>query len=95
MASSAGQPSLVPILPPAPHEPVAQAIILRLSESSLAALRELVRSGLLDKPGPPTVQLELNDAGPSVRRAWADLSTAAPFASGRLPALSPAEARCR
>jgi hypothetical protein len=67
MASHAGQPSLVPILPPAPHEPVAQAVVLRLSESSLDALRELVRSGLLDKPGSPSIQLELNAAGPSVR----------------------------
>lgn len=65
-ASAASQPTLVPILPPAPHEPVRKALVLRLSEQSLDALRELVRSGLLDKPGNPTVELELGEGGSSV-----------------------------
>lgn len=94
MTSLAGQPLLVPILPPAPHEPVAQAVVLRLSESSLDALRELVRSGLLEKPGgSPTVELELNDAGPSVRYPLLrGRGSAAPFLLGRsacLPYLQP------
>lgn len=58
--------ALIPILPPAPHEPVKQALILRLSEDSINALRELVSSGLLDKPGQPVVEIELDEAGSPV-----------------------------